>query len=91
VQWLTVHVQVLQCCIRIRSVQLTVCATAAAAAAGLWNASCENGRQQFRGYGWPGLLTSHPTGTADYSIRGKFVVRVTCPRLGDWNGASTLA
>lgn len=42
--------------------------------AGLWNASCENGRQLFKGYGWPGLLTSHPTGTEDTSIRGKFVV-----------------
>lgn len=46
----------------------------AATCTGLWNASCENGRQLFRGYGWPGLLTSHPTGTADTSIRGKFVV-----------------
>lgn len=41
---------------------------------GLWSAPCEDGQQQFKGYGWPGLITEHPTGTEDYSIRGKFVV-----------------
>uniref|UniRef100_A0A383V546 Acetamidase n=1 Tax=Tetradesmus obliquus TaxID=3088 RepID=A0A383V546_TETOB len=35
---------------------------------------CVNGRQQFTGYAYPGVLTQHPTGTEDYSIRGKFVV-----------------
>lgn len=50
---------------------------------GLWNASCVNGRQQFRGYGWPGLMTSHPTGTADTSIRGKFVVSAADTPSGD--------
>lgn len=49
-------------------------AVSATTCTGLWNASCENGRQLFKGYGWPGLLTTHPTGTADTSIRGKFVV-----------------
>ena len=33
---------------------------------------CENGTQTWKGYWYPGLITSHPTGTEDYSIRGKF-------------------
>jgi hypothetical protein len=38
---------------------------------------CVGGRQQFEGYAYPGLLTQHPTGTEDYSIRGK--VCCSCP------------
>eukprot|EP00775_Hariotina_reticulata_P001824 gene1824-2158_t len=33
-----------------------------------------NGQQQFTGYAYPGLLTQHPTGSENYSIRGKFVI-----------------
>jgi hypothetical protein len=61
-------------CKLLSSQRLSLVDVVAVTCAGLWNASCENGRQLFRGYGWPGLLTTHPTGTADTSIRGKFVV-----------------
>lgn len=33
---------------------------------------CENGTQTWKGYWYPGLITTHPTKTEDYSIRGKF-------------------
>ena len=33
---------------------------------------CVNGTQTWTGYLYPGVITSHPTGTEDYSIRGKF-------------------
>lgn len=36
---------------------------------------CEGGKQTWEGYYYPGLITTHPTGTEDYSIRGKFKVR----------------
>lgn len=39
-------------------------------------APCTSGKQEFSGYQYPGLLTQHPTGTEDYSIRGKFKVPV---------------
>ena len=32
--------------------------------------------QQWQGLYYPGLITPHPTGTEDYSIRGKFKVPV---------------
>lgn len=32
--------------------------------------------QQWQGLYYPGLITPHPTGTEDYSIRGKFRVPV---------------
>lgn len=35
---------------------------------------CVNGKQSWTGYYYPGILTQHPTGTEDYSIRGKFKV-----------------
>ncbi|KAK9842132.1 hypothetical protein WJX84_007001 [Apatococcus fuscideae] len=37
---------------------------------------CVNGMQQWQGLYYPGLITPHPTGTEDYSIRGKFKVPV---------------
>ena len=37
---------------------------------------CLNGRQQWSGLYYPGVITSHPTGTEDYSIRGKFRVPI---------------
>ncbi|KAK9807208.1 hypothetical protein WJX73_009034 [Symbiochloris irregularis] len=37
---------------------------------------CVNGQQQFSGLYYPGIITKHPTGTEDYSIRGKFRVPV---------------
>ncbi|PRW59935.1 acetamidase [Chlorella sorokiniana] len=33
---------------------------------------CKAGEQTWEGYWYPGLITTHPTGTEDYSIRGKF-------------------
>lgn len=48
---------------------------------------CVDGQQQFTGYGYPGLLTQHPTGTEDYSIRGKFVVSFgSCSRSWQQRG-----
>jgi len=35
---------------------------------------CQAGNQTWPGYYYPGIITSHPTGTEDYSIRGKFKV-----------------
>jgi hypothetical protein len=35
-------------------------------------APCVNNTQTWGGYWYPGIITSHPTGTEDYSIRGKF-------------------
>ncbi|PSC67996.1 acetamidase [Micractinium conductrix] len=35
---------------------------------------CIKGKQTWAGYYYPGLLTVHPTGTEDYSIRGKFKI-----------------
>ena len=35
---------------------------------------CVNGVQQWQGLYYPGIITPHPTGTEDYSIRGKFRV-----------------
>jgi hypothetical protein len=32
---------------------------------------CENGTQTWEGYYYPGLITTHPTGTEDTSIRGE--------------------
>ncbi|KAK9837996.1 hypothetical protein WJX74_009260 [Apatococcus lobatus] len=37
---------------------------------------CVNGMQQWQGLYYPGLITPHPTGTEDFSIRGKFKVPV---------------
>ena len=39
-----------------------------------YDVPCVGGKQQFEGYAYPGVLTKHPTGTEDYSIRGKFQV-----------------
>ncbi|KIZ05259.1 acetamidase/formamidase [Monoraphidium neglectum] len=39
-------------------------------------APCVAGKQQWTGYQYPGIITKHPTGTEDYSIRGKFKVPV---------------
>jgi hypothetical protein len=39
-----------------------------------YDVPCVDGKQQFKGYAYPGILTKHPTGTEDYSIRGKFRV-----------------
>lgn len=33
---------------------------------------CINGTQTWKGYWYPGIITTHPTKTEDYSIRGKF-------------------
>ena len=33
---------------------------------------CVNNTQTWVGYLYPGIITTHPTGTEDYSIRGKF-------------------
>ena len=33
---------------------------------------CINGTQTWTSYLYPGIITTHPTGTEDYSIRGKF-------------------
>ena len=33
---------------------------------------CVNNTQTWAGYWYPGIITPHPTGTEDYSIRGKF-------------------
>lgn len=33
---------------------------------------CINGTQTWPEYLYPGIITTHPTGTEDYSIRGKF-------------------
>ena len=33
---------------------------------------CVNNTQTWPGYWYPGLIVTHPTGTEDYSIRGKF-------------------
>ena len=33
---------------------------------------CVNNTQTWGGYWYPGIITPHPTGTEDYSIRGKF-------------------
>ncbi|KAL4425547.1 hypothetical protein ABPG75_009563 [Micractinium tetrahymenae] len=35
---------------------------------------CTNGTQTWPGYYYPGVITSHPTGTEKYGIRGKFKV-----------------
>eukprot|EP01024_Parvocaulis_polyphysoides_P034568 TRINITY_DN30620_c0_g1_i1.p1 TRINITY_DN30620_c0_g1~~TRINITY_DN30620_c0_g1_i1.p1 ORF type:complete len:492 (-),score=88.47 TRINITY_DN30620_c0_g1_i1:208-1683(-) len=37
---------------------------------------CTAGIQQWTGIYYPGLITTHPTGTEDYSIRGKFRIPV---------------
>ncbi len=37
---------------------------------------CVNGVQQWQGLYYPGIITPHPTGTEDYSMRGKFRVPV---------------
>lgn len=37
---------------------------------------CVTNNQSWPGYLYPGILTSHPTGSEDYSIRGKFKVPV---------------
>ena len=37
---------------------------------------CMNGQQHWQGLYYPGVITPHPTGTEDYSIRGKFRVPV---------------
>jgi hypothetical protein len=36
------------------------------------NVPCVNGTQTWTGYLYPGIITTHPTKTEDYSIRGKF-------------------
>ncbi|KAK9815353.1 hypothetical protein WJX72_002191 [[Myrmecia] bisecta] len=41
---------------------------------GMANVPCVNGTQKWTRYLYPGLVTHHPTGTEDYSIRGKFKV-----------------
>ena len=35
---------------------------------------CVNGKQQWSGYEYPGLITQHPTGTENYAIKNKFKV-----------------
>ncbi len=35
---------------------------------------CVTNNQSWPGYLYPGILTTHPTGSEDYSIRGKFKV-----------------
>ncbi len=43
---------------------------------------CINNTQTWGGYWYPGLIVTHPTGTEDYSIRGKFRgarARSICP------------
>ncbi|KAK9815846.1 hypothetical protein WJX72_010706 [[Myrmecia] bisecta] len=40
------------------------------------NVPCINGTQQWSFYAYPGLLTQHPTGDEDTSIRGKFKVPI---------------
>jgi hypothetical protein len=44
---------------------------------------CINGTQTWPEYLYPGIITTHPTGTEDYSIRGKFKGEelVSHPRL----------
>ena len=37
---------------------------------------CKNGKQQWDGYQYPGLITTHPTGTESYAIKNKFKVGV---------------
>lgn len=37
---------------------------------------CINGFQNFTGYQYPGLITQHPTGTEDFSVAGKWQVRM---------------
>ncbi|BDA46691.1 probable formamidase C869.04 [Coccomyxa sp. Obi] len=48
---------------------------------------CENGTQTWKGYWYPGLITTHPTKTEDYSIRGKFKVPVNL-HIGNMGVAS---
>jgi len=44
-----------------------------------------NGKQQWGGYQYPGLITTHPTGTENYAIKNKFKVGL----LGtDWMSSS---
>jgi acetamidase/formamidase len=38
--------------------------------------NCTGGIQNFTQYAYPGIITRHPTGSEDYSIRGKFKVPV---------------
>lgn len=37
---------------------------------------CKNGKQQWDGYQYPGLITTHPTGTESYKIKNKFKVPI---------------
>lgn len=46
------------------------------------NVPCVDGKQTFAGFLYPGVVTQHPTGTEDYSIRGKFVVPAN-PHIGN--------
>ena len=39
---------------------------------------CVNGMQTWQGYLYPGIITTHPTGTEDYSIQGKFKGEPPC-------------
>ena len=52
---------------------------------------CVTNNQSWPAYLYPGILTSHPTGSEDYSIRGKFKVCLcscvhACP-LPTWGQA----
>lgn len=38
------------------------------------NVPCDDGNQTWAGYYYPGVITQHPTGTEDMSIKGKFKV-----------------
>jgi hypothetical protein len=40
------------------------------------NVPCDDGNQTWAGYYYPGVITQHPTGTEDMSIKGKF--KVSC-------------
>ena len=45
------------------------------APAGGANIPCISDKQHWPFYAYPGLITQHPTGSEDYSIRGKFKVK----------------
>lgn len=51
---------------------------------------CINGTQTWPEYLYPGIITTHPTGTEDYSIRGKFKVPLNF-HIGNMGVASAYA